>query len=452
MLKTISDDNSAIFALKYFQAYPNLLSSTPLDTELVKVSQVCKAWRELVLQRGTVRKRIKQLFESRLEANFRRILAWKFDTVDDIMVLCYTLRFEREGAVYGWGSEPERQPNFPARNAQSLPTEITKFRTVADIVAGHHASFVVKDARLKAIGFNAFDRLGLKYSGPPQVTYPSSVGVPPIKSLANSSSVSFAVDLSGRLWSWGDNQSGTLGRNHQGSGDEMIYDGKPLMIDTLKNCKIKQVACGGQHACCLTTDGVVFTWGHKDFVGQGELDSDVGVPKKLNIEKICQISCGVEHTLLLSADKKTVWAFGSNCHGQLGQGPEIRCEKTPAKVPFFGEKIILKLQCYGDDSAILSADGQIKLWGRFWNSGNRDSPRLVNIQRFVDISMGNCFMLALTSDNRLYAFGRNNHGQCGQGSTSEFIDKLVEVKNLDNLHIKQISAGYDHCLIKCAKI
>ena len=55
-------------------------------------------------------------------------------------------------------------------------------------------------------------------------------------------------------------------------------------------------------------------------------------------------------------------------------------------------------------------------------------------------------------DNRLYALGSNYHGQCGQGTTSDWIYEPVEVKNLKNLRIKQISAGYDHCLIKCSKI
>ena len=60
-------------------------------------------------------------------------------------------------------------------------------------------------------------------------------------------------------------------------------------------------------------------------------------------------------------------------------------------------------------------------------------------------------MLVLTAEYRLYAFGSDEHGQCGQGSTTEFIEEPVEVRNLRNLRIKQISAGTNHCLIKCEK-
>ena len=105
-------------------------------------------------------------------------------------------------------------------------------------------------------------------------------------------------------------------------------------------------------------------------------------------------------------------------------------------------------------SAMLSEDGEITIWGE------TNLPHLVKIdQKFVDISMGKQFMLALTDENRLYAFGSNYFGQCGQGTSraddpdvEHFIEHIVEVKNLHNLRIKQISAGDDHCLIKCSKI
>ena len=84
--------------------------------------------------------------------------------------------------------------------------------------------------------------------------------------------------------------------------------------------------------------------------------------------------------------------------------------------------------------------------------GNFHVPRVININRkIVDISMSYDFMLALTDDNRLYAFGNNYFGQCRQGTTDLFIEEPVQVKNLENVRIKQISAGWSHCLIKCTK-
>ena len=100
---------------------------------------------------------------------------------------------------------------------------------------------------------------------------------------------------------------------------------------------------------------------------------------------------------------------------------------------------------------MLSADGEVTVWGETWNGGSPATPRLVNLRQVVDISMATGFMIALTSENRLYACGKNYDGRCGQVSTSDFIEEPVEVKNLENIRIKQISAGWSHCPIKCVK-
>ena len=412
----------------------------------MKLSQVSKTWREAIIETGEVRKRINRLEEPKSAQTSRRILASQFNTVDDITVLCYLKLLEKSGVVYGWGSNWAGQLTDQAADEQTLPTEITKFGTVTNIAAGDFVSFVAKDTGLFAFGRNELGQLGLGNGQLNRVFAPTKVELSPIRSLANNFFSSFAVDTSGRLLSWGGNRSGQLGRKTQA-----LVDGTPRMVESLQKHKIKQVACGMTHACCLASDGEVFTWGHKDLVGQGHLDSNIEVPTKLNIDKICQISCGWNHTLLLSADKKTVWAFGSNNCGQLGHGSELRIAKTPVKVPFSGEKEIVKIQCCKCDSVILLADGEIRLWGSTWNRRNRGSPHLVNIRQAVDISVGWGFMLALTDENRLYAFGSNECGQCGQGSTTVFIEEPVEVRNLHNVRIKQISAGSDHCLIKCEK-
>ena len=399
-----------------------------LDAEVKNASQVSKKWRRAILRTGDVRRRINRLEESKSEKKTREILASELSTnqfgqpIDEITVLCYTKRLERSGVVYGWGSNKRGQ--LIVRNlTETLPTEITEFGTVTDVAAGHLTSFAAKDAELFAVGSNHFGQLGLGIlEKVPRV--PSKLDLP-IRVLI-----------------------GVLGRNYSSSVDVHL---SPQMIKSIEDYEIKQVDCGFFHASCLSTDGEVFTWGQRNLVGQGPLESDITVPTKLQIEKISQISCGDYHTLLLSADQKTVLAFGRNSFGQLGHARHGIAE-TPVKVPFLGEKAIVKIQCCAYDSAILSADGEITVWGETWNGGSPATPRLVNLRQVVDISMGNGFMLALTSSNRLYAFGKNSDGQCGQGWTSDFIEEPVEVKNLENVRIKQISAGADHCLIKCVKL
>ena len=129
-----------------------------------------------------------------------------------------------------------------------------------------------------------------------------------------------------------------------------------------------------------------------------------------------------------------------------------------------GDKKIIKQQCGEYSSAVLSADGEVTVWGHTEIAFDRENchlPRAIKIeQKVVDISMSErlFFLLALTVDNRLYAVGENVNGQCGEGHESQnstsvdFKEQPVQVKNLQHLRIKQISAGEGHCLVICTKI
>ena len=362
-----------------------------------------------------------------------------FSEVDSIFAYCYMKNVYKSGVVYGWGSDEYGQlTDLHTDDCQVQPTELANFGTVTDIFATDTASFVIKDEEIFAIGVP-----GLGNSLPPKHKLPK------VKSLTTSLSLCFAVDTKGRLWSWGprryqDRHQTRYQASRFNSNIEGLRKlwGKPHVVEPFRPYKIKQVSASQDFACFLTSDGQVFTWRWEDSY----------MPQNLDIEKVSQISCGLSHTQLLSMDQKTLWAIGRNNYGQLGLGTEFENAITPIKVPFTGEKVIKKLQCVGNDSAILTADGQITVWGSSWNEENPTSPRIISLnQKVVDISMGLCFMLALTVDNRLYAFGENHHGQCGQGTITWPTEEPVEVKNLENLYIKQISTGYHHCLIKCTR-
>ena len=74
------------------------------------------------------------------------------------------------------------------------------------------------------------------------------------------------------MWSWGQAWNGQLGH-----GDFEYYR-TPKVVQALKNKRLKQVDCGADFVVCLTEQGVVYTCGKTDMVGQGELETDVSIP------------------------------------------------------------------------------------------------------------------------------------------------------------------------------
>lgn len=201
------------------------------DVDILNISQVCKAWREVVIRTGVVRKRAKQLGEPEIDQTTLVSLEKKYGEIDDVFRYCYTKHLSNSGVVYGWGCNYNGQLTGDM-DFQLTPKEITEFGTVTNILADDHASFVIRDGKL----------VSTRAKGSLQSVQPTN---------------KFAI------------------YGNAGFYEESFFDG-------LQNYKIKQVACDSAAwfaLYCLTTDGEVFTLGN-------------GPPEKLDLEPISQIACG----------------------------------------------------------------------------------------------------------------------------------------------------------------
>lgn len=222
---------------------------------------------------------------------------------------------------------------------------------------------------------------------------------------------------------------------------------------------------------CLTFNGEVFTCGEKFFIGHGKLDSYLNIPKKLtNIGKVGSISCGRQHTVLVSTDGNTLWSFGNNSLGELGHNGN---PLEPTVIESMSNKQIVKVACGYTSSFALTKSGKLIYWGSFSSIEERNilprevqagmiliflqlSPILTDNSipfqkskknnKVIDISIKDRHILALTESNKLFSWG-SNRGVI----TAEFIEKPKRIKGLEGLTIRQISAGDDHSLIICTK-
>jgi phage baseplate assembly protein gpV len=84
---------------------------------------------------------------------------------------------------------------------------------------------------------------------------------------------------------------------------------------------VQRIAAGGEHSLALRSDGTVWAWGYN---GYGELGNgtttDSSVPVEVQgLTNVVAIAAGLYHSLALRSDG-TVWAWGENYYGQLGNG------------------------------------------------------------------------------------------------------------------------------------
>lgn len=83
---------------------------------------------------------------------------------------------------------------------------------------------------------------------------------------------------------------------------------------------IISIDAGSNHSAILDNIGVLYTFGNNRCgqLGVGSYrDEFEPIPNKRITENVVQVSCGLEHTLVLTVGGK-VYAMGSNINGQLG--------------------------------------------------------------------------------------------------------------------------------------
>ena len=174
----------------------------------------------------------------------------------------------------------------------------------------------------------------------------------PIKSVSCSRSHSLFLDVTGNVWSCGNNESGQLGIEITGGSRT------PLKLDNLS--AIKSVSCSAFFSIFLDQDGEVWVCGSNKYgqLGMGIVDQ-VRIPSKLNLaSKIRSVATGEAHTLLLD-EKGCVYGCGWNNYGQIG-APNQNVT-TPNVIP--GIPPINSLDCGSTHSVCLDYEGKVWFFG-----------------------------------------------------------------------------------------
>ena len=165
-------------------------------------------------------------------------------------------------------------------------------------------------------------------------------------------------------------------------------------------------------------------------------------------DSVVQVSAGNAHTLALKSDG-SVWAWGDNTYGQLGDGTYIN-SITPVEI--CGLTGIVAISAGFDYSMALKRDGSVWAWG-YNNDGqlgdgtliDRNSPvQVTGLTGAVSISAGYRHSMAVKNDGTACAWGDNFRGQLGNDSVLERSEIPVQVSDLTD--VVSVSAGSNHSL------
>ena len=103
-----------------------------------------------------------------------------------------------------------------------------------------------------------------------------------------------------------------------------------------------QIAAGGLHTVALKSDGTVWAWGYNGYgqLGDGTTTNRLTPVQVSSLSGVTAIAAGVYHTLALKSDG-TVWAWGYNGDGRLGDGTTTN-RTTPVQVSSLSGRLPLQ--------------------------------------------------------------------------------------------------------------
>ncbi|MBK7383775.1 MAG: RCC1 repeat- and reductase domain-containing protein [Flavobacteriales bacterium] len=293
---------------------------------------------------------------------------------------------------------------------------------------GKHCLSVCSDSTVQAWGYNLYGQLGNDDNDDSNV--PVSVG-----SLTGVIAVegggighSLALKSDSTVWAWGLNLFGQLGDGSTTSRDV------PVLVDQLNGIVSITGGGGAHHSLALRADGTVWSWGYNEFgqLGNGtNVDSHIPVPVG-SLSDVKAVSAGAFHSLALK-DDGTVWAWGYNAQGQLGNGLEGFENNSILPVPVSILTDVIAIEGGQLQSIALTNDGFVWAWGnnfygQLGNGTNTNSnvPVLIgSIENITAIAAGRSCFFALKSDGTVWAWGNNIYGTLGDGTT---VDRNVPVQ------------------------
>ena len=229
------------------------------------------------------------------------------------------------------------------------------------------------------------------------------------------------------LESWGDNTDGQLDNGQAGGTSDL-----PGMAQLDPGVQLTQVSAGCDHAVALTATGQVLAWGADD---QGQLgvpaqSTPITHPVTVPIPAtVTSIRSGCSFSMALDTSGH-VWTWGSNSVGQLGTGSPAPFNATPTMVSLPTGTIVKTISAGEGFGVALNATGKLFAWGidnrgQLGDGGHRTGstvPVRVHLPSGTTatfVASGSEHSLALTSTGRVLAWGDNDFGQLGDGTTLE---------------------------------
>lgn len=157
----------------------------------------------------------------------------------------------------------------------------------------------------------------------------------------------------------------------------------------------------------IDTDGLVYSWGKGDNgrLGLGDATMKIvpTIVEKLRTHRVVHVSVGLSHSMVLTDDGQ-VFSFGQGEHGKLGHGTLTETRQ----------------------------------------------PKLIEALKDVTVGHVCCgayFSVVISTEGRVFSFGKNDQGQCGIGNKATISVLLPTAVDIGDYQASYCASGWEHTLL-----
>lgn len=259
------------------------------------------------------------------------------------------------------------------------------------------------------------------------------------------------------LWCWGrggesaHNATGAVGKlGNNSSSDSKVPVRVDLSAAAAQGQTVKALSTGSYHSCMVMSDDTTWCWGRN---ANGELGNGTTTPSKVPVQvsyagitipsgvTVDQVSCsdgrGKQNSTCILLSNGTVYCWGANAHGELGDGGTVArtAPSTPVNLAALGAVKIVQLAAAQYAKCARSDDGGVWCWGENRNgilginNGSvvtQATPVKANVlSTATRLDMSHRLACAIDSANQLFCWGTNRRGQARAKTPADVTEAAV---------------------------